>query len=151
MNSDVEVYNQRPGDFSAKIEVAAIYVLVNDKILLLQLADSKEESGSWGVPCGKLETKEVPVHAARRELFEETGIHIVSDDAIRYLQPLYIRKPHIEYIYHISEIRLDDFPSVSLSQEHGAYIWVSIEDAKALPLMKGGKQALEAYERLFVW
>lgn len=145
MNFSIKVYDKLPDGFSAKVEVAAIYVNVNDKILLLQLADHKAEKGAWGVPAGKLETDETSVQAAKRELYEETGIHIESLEILQPLGALYIRKPEFDYIYHLFSLELETLPSLSLSIEHRAHAWVSKEEAITLPLMNGAEQALETY------
>lgn len=144
MNSNVKVYNKVPAGFSPKVEVAAIYVNVSEKILLLKLADHKHEKGTWGVPAGKLEIHEAPLQAAKRELFEETGI-ATELDFLQALETLFIRKPELDYVYHLFWLSLDEVPLVYLSDEHCSHIWVSKEEAYALPLMKGAKDALDAY------
>lgn len=145
MNSNIIVFDKKPNDFFPKVEVAAIYVNVKDKILLMQLADHKSENGSWGVPAGKLEAQETPLHAAKRELFEETGINIESDDAFQSLGALYIRKPELDYVYHLFGISFDAMPTLFLSDEHCSHVWVSRKETEALPLMNGAKQALDTY------
>lgn len=137
-----------PDDFAATIEVAAIYVNVRGKILLLQLADQKTEKGTWGVPAGKLEDREKPIQAAKRELFEETGIQIESTDPFQPLGALYIRKPELDYVYHLFGIQLNTMPVLTLSGEHCAHIWVSRKEAETLPLMNGAKQALNTYYQI---
>lgn len=139
-----KVYKEIPEEFSPKVEVAAIYVAVEGKLLLLQLSDDKSERGAWGVPAGKIEIGEQPLHGAKRELFEETSINI-SENSFTPLGTLYIRKPEIDYAYHLFGIDLNRLPDVHLSSEHCAYRWVSKEEAENLPLMKGAKPALEAY------
>lgn len=145
MNSTINVYSKMPEQFSPKVEVAAIYVNINNKILFLQLANHKNEKGSWGVPAGKLEANETPLHAAKRELFEETGISIKSDDAFQSLGTLFMSKPELDYVYHFFGICLEAVPSLSLSDEHCSHAWISREEAETLPLMKGAKEALGAY------
>lgn len=149
MNSNIKVYDRRPADFAAKVEVAATYVNVSGKILLLQLADHKAEKGTWGVPAGKLEVHEKPPQAAKRELFEETGIHIESTDQFHSLGTLYIRKPELDYVYHLFGIELDTKPDLTLSNEHCFYRWVLSEEAETLPLMNGAKEALDTYYRIY--
>ena len=145
MNSNIKVYNKIPNDFDAKVEVAAIYVKVDDKILLLQLANNKAEKGAWGLPAGKLEVLEMPLQAAQRELFEETGIYILSTDQFQSLGTLYMRKPQLDYAFHLFEIKFDIIPTLTLSNEHSSHKWVSKEEAENLPLMSGGKEALDNY------
>lgn len=144
MSSTTLVYEQKPNDFKPQVEVVATYVNFNGKVLLLQLAPNKREAGCWGVPAGKLEVKELPIRGARRELFEETGIQADVED-FRSLGALYIRKPDIDYIYHLFSVDLSVQPSVILSSEHVSYKWVSRDEAGNLPLMQGALQALDTY------
>lgn len=147
MKSNIKIFENMPDDFSAQVEVAAIYVNVNDKILLLQLSDQKMEKGLWGVPAGKLESHEEPLQAAKRELFEETGLRIDPIDRFHALGALYIRKPELDYVYHLFGVQLDTMPALALSAEHRSHAWVSREEAKTFPLVNGAKQALDTYYR----
>ncbi len=147
MNSNTNVYDKIPNGFSPQVEVAAIYVNVDGKILLLQLADHKHEKGAWGVPAGKLEAYEEPLHAAKRELFEETGIHAELQD-LQTLGALYIRKPGLDYIYHLFNLPLKVMPWLSLSTEHCSHVWASREEAHSLPLMNGAGHALDTYYQM---
>jgi 8-oxo-dGTP diphosphatase len=45
------------------------------RILLLRRADT----GRWSLPAGMLDPGEQPADAAVREIFEETGVHVVVD------------------------------------------------------------------------
>ncbi len=67
-----KVYEVRPQGFKATAEVAACYLEVDGKLLLLECSSSKAESGKWGVPAGKIEMGETPKEAAKRELFQIT-------------------------------------------------------------------------------
>jgi len=144
MSSDTKVYDKIPNGFSPQVEVAAIYVNVDGKILLLQLADHKHEKGAWGVPAGKLEKHEEPLQGAKRELFEETGINIELQD-LQTLGALYIRKPGLDYTYHLFSLTLNVMPILSLSAEHCSHVWASREQALSLPLMNGAGHALDTY------
>lgn len=144
MSPNVKVYDQLPTDFSPKVAVAATYVNVNGKILLLKVADHKQEKGEWGVPAGKMELNETPLQAAKRELFEETGI--TSElEAFQTLGTLYIRKPELDYVYHLFGLYLNMTPSLVLSTEHCSHAWVSREEAHSLPLINGAGHALDTY------
>lgn len=143
MNAETFIYDKKPKDFSPKVEVAAIYLNVNDKLLLLELGADKQEKGAWGVPAGKLEVGERPVQAAKRELLEETGIDIEAESSFYPLGELYIRKPEIDYTYHLFGINLESPPTIWLSPEHCSYQWVSRFEAESLPLMNGAKLALD--------
>lgn len=142
----IKVYKQRPDDFLPTIEVAAIYVNVQDQLLLLELSHNKQEAGFWGVPAGKIERHESPISSAKRELFEETGIEI-SETSLLSQGQLYIRKPEIDYTYHLFALNLDNMPDIHLSAEHQNYLWASPTEAQTLNLMKGAKEALNHYYR----
>lgn len=129
------------------LEVAATYLNVGGKLLFLELASCKSEAGAWGVPAGKIELDETPVQGAKRELLEETGIDISSENSFQLLGQLYISKPNMDYIYHAFAVYLDKISIIRLSSEHSSYTWVSMQETESLPLMNGAKQALDFYHR----
>lgn len=146
MLNKVKVFEIKPADFDGKVDVAAAYLEVDGKMLLLQLSEKKEYSGCWGVPAGKLEIGETPEQALLRELFEETGMGLSKEDQIHYLGPLFVRNPKVDFVYHPFKVNLKNAPSqITLSDEHSSYRWVSIEDAKKLRLIDGAEEALDFY------
>lgn len=138
----MKIYETPPQGFTAQVEIAACYLEIDHKLLLLQRAHGKFEPGKWGVPAGKLERHETAEEAAKRELFEETGI---SSSQIQYINSLYMRKPEMDYIYHLFKVPLDQMPEVHLSEEHLDYRWVSATDRETMPLMAGAEEALQNY------
>ncbi|MBN9376818.1 MAG: hypothetical protein BGO14_01465 [Chlamydiales bacterium 38-26] len=140
----IEVYLTLPLGFCPQVQVAACYLEVNNQILLLQKAQRTLEEGKWGVPAGKLEPGESPENAAKRELFEETGITI-KDGLMNRLSQLYIRKPKLEYIYHPFKIFLAHRPQVFLSSEHQSYRWVDFSALDTVALMDGAREVLKHY------
>src|SRR3989344_600508 len=141
----VEVSDQKPMNFQPKMEASACYLEVDQHLLLIQQGKGKTDEGKWGAPAGKLEKEETPEMAAKRELFEETGIQPRSIAQFVYLGTLYIRKPGLDYIYYMFKIHLDQKPPIQLSVEHSNYRWANDEDLKALPLRPGVKEALHYY------
>ena len=141
----IQIFEKKPEDFKAKVDVAAAYIEVDGKILLLQLSEKKEYSKRWGVPAGKFEQGETPENALRRELFEETGISLPTNNSVHSIGQLYIRKPEIDYVYHAFKVDLKRVPEIVLSDEHIAYSWVSIDEAKKLDLLDGAEDALQFY------
>lgn len=144
MSSVVSVYTTKPSDFKASIQVAACYVEIDGDLLLLQCSPNKQEAGTWGVPAGKIEENESTMNGAKRELLEETGIDIPLSN-LHPLTTLYIRKPKIDYSYHLFKVTMPAKPKIVLSSEHPAYMWASKKDLETLPLMVGAKEALETY------
>lgn len=97
------VYESRPMGFQPVVEIAALFG--DGRLVALECASFKSEPGKWGVPAGKLEKGESPRRGARRELFEETGITVEESDLCP-LVLLYIRKPTMEYAYHLFHLFL---------------------------------------------
>lgn len=69
---------------------ASIIVYKDEKILLQQRKDNK----CWGYPGGKIETGEIVEEAARRELYEETGLIVNSMSLFGVFSG-----PELHYIY----------------------------------------------------
>ena len=146
-SSDIKVYEKEPDGFKPQFHVSACYLEIDHKLLLLQRASGKLEPGKWGVPAGKIEEGETPDHAAKRELFEETGISLDASSLIQRLNPLYICKPSTRYVYHQFKVSLKKIPDVHLSDEHQNYKWVLSPEIEKLPLMDGAKEALHYYRK----
>src|SRR5215472_5549248 len=108
----VEVSDQKPMHFQPKMQASACYLEVDNRILFIQQEKDKTDAEMWGVPAGKLESGETPEIAAKRELFEETGIQFSSTSRIDYLETLYIRKPDLDYIYYMFKVHLDKKPPI---------------------------------------
>jgi 8-oxo-dGTP diphosphatase len=56
------------------VGVSSIVVLDEDFKALLVLEDKPNIKGLWHTPSGRIEAGELPIQAAKRELFEETGL-----------------------------------------------------------------------------
>lgn len=142
----IEIFEAKPKNFTAHVDVAACYLEMDGCLLLLQQAGHKPEPGRWGVPAGKKERNETIETTAQRELFEETGIAI-SSFQLETLGCLYIRKPEVNYVYHMFRVCLNAKPAIHLSEEHQDYRWASMEALDLMPLMAGAKGALEKFRR----
>lgn len=144
--TETQIHTQKPEGFIAQVEIAACYIEIGDRFLLLQRAG--KEAGTWGVPAGKLEKDETPHGAAIRELFEETGISEDKITHVKYLDRLFFQKPDFNYVYHSFKIQLSELPHVRLSDEHLQYTWATLAEIENLPLMAGAKEALQHYRKL---
>ena len=111
------------------ISVLIIVYTKNKNILLL---NKKGKDSMWQSITGSLQINEKPLDAAKRELFEETGI--VSNNIID------CKKEHIFEIYemwrhkyedgithnteHVFKLELDDIIDIKLdSDEHDSFEW----------------------------
>jgi ADP-ribose pyrophosphatase YjhB (NUDIX family) len=103
-----------------KATACVIRILVGEDILLLKRAPSCYVQG-WCLPGGKLEPKEKSKEGVLRELLEETGIRLVSAKYIGVYSSESTIKPHVVCVY---EAKMNEKPSVILSHEHSAYMWI---------------------------
>lgn len=151
MNDQLEnqtlVYRAEPKGFSTSAEVAACYLEMNGKLLFLLRASNKPEGDKWGMPAGKIEPGENARAAIIREVFEETGIVLKESDP-RSLNKLYIRKPNLDYTYHMFHVKLTHLPEVVLNHEHTDFRWLTEEEGMDLPIMSAGVEALQHFKAL---
>lgn len=143
------IFKKPPKGFHPTVEAAGCYCEYKDKILFLRREKSKPQGATWGVPAGKLEKGETPKEAVIREVFEEVGISLEEEKGnLREIGSLYIRLPHVEYVFHRFAFRFTTLPSLNLAlAEHDEARWVTVEEALELPLIAGGIEALLDYSQ----
>lgn len=141
------VFRKKPKDFTPAVEVAACYIEINGKFLFLKRAIGKSEGGKWGVPAGKQESGEGSLEAVCRETYEETQI-ILNKNQLKFVGTLFIKKPDVEYTYHMYHQKLDCEPLVTLNNEHDEHCWLSFDEAKDFPVMAGGLETLCHFKAL---
>lgn len=75
------------------IKCAGGIVKNKDKIILIQI----KQTGGWAFPKGKIEINETPLEAAKREIYEETGVKNISlsKNLGEYSRPVADGKPVI--------------------------------------------------------
>lgn len=136
------VYSKPPKNFNPKVEVAACFIKVQDQFLFLKRQSFKSEGNTWGIPGGKLEKGEKPEQAVIREVQEETGINIV-DLPIKYFGRVYIRYSKNDFIYHMFEVCLADYPTIVIDQnEHAEHKWLFLKQALEYPLIPGEDECI---------
>ncbi len=137
------VFQTPPENFNPKIEVAACFINVSDRVLFLKRVPSKTEGNLWGIPGGKLEKEESPMSGVVREVLEETTIQL-KPEHVKYFGKVYIRYPHIDFIYHMFEHNFENFPkSVTIDEnEHSEYRWITLREALEMPLIPGEDECI---------
>ncbi len=140
--------------FIEEVKVAAVYVECEGEFLFLRRRTPPHFAGEWCVPGGKVEKGEEILMGAKRELEEETGIQVASQD-LTYIKPLYFSTIYNSFGFYIHYIALDHKPQVVLSEEHDQAVWVNEEGVLKLDIMLGGlepflhlQRALKARENL---
>ena len=97
---------------------AGVIIINKDKTKLL-LVKGKVK-GKWGPPKGKIENKETTQIAAMRELYEETGIKLDINNAVRYKNT---SKPYqlylsniVFYIFYLNEDNYNIFDPIDKNE-----------------------------------
>ena len=114
--------------------VVDIYVLrrvqKDWQALVLQRGPGTRCTDSWETVHGRVEPGERPEQAARREVFEETGLEIQRLYSIT-VQPFYLHKLGTIMLGVVFAAIADASARVSLGPEHRASEWLSVSDAIA--------------------
>ena len=126
--------------------VGALIFNSRDEVLMVR---TQKWSNLWGIPGGKIKFGESSLDALRREIKEETDLEIdgiefvLVQDCIHSKE--FYREAHFVLLNYIC--RTPDGTNVKLNEEAQEFRWVSIEQAKALPLNKPTQILIEAVEK----
>lgn len=132
------VYKKLSEKFCPKMEVAALFIEHENRILLLHRQENKSQGNLWGIPGGKLDKGETPRQAVIREIKEETSYDF-SNQPIEELGTVFIEyndKDH--FIYHMFRTQLHEDPSaVKINfKEHKGFTWATPQDSLKFELIK---------------
>lgn len=140
--TDIQVLTEKPHDFAPSVEVAGCYCRHGPLLLMVLRHKDKPQGLTWAIPCGKLEMNETPLHAVKREVFEEIGVQLTNP---LYLGKLFIRNQESDYICHMFEEEIGQVEIDLNLAEHHHFQWATIDEAFNLPLMDGGAKNLSLY------
>jgi len=109
-----------PG-FKPRYEVVSCFIRHDDCFLLLLRCDTDGEMDRWGLPAGKIDSRETPEQAVLREVREETGLRLEPGQPA-FFRTVYVRYPDYDFIYHMFQTGLTSRPTISLTpREHSAF------------------------------
>jgi mutator protein MutT len=118
------------------IRVTAAIVRRSDSLLVCQRPGNKRHGGLWEFPGGKVEPNESDESAARRELAEELGVHVVS-----VAEPDFtIADPGSPFLIVFVPTTITGEPTC---HEHTALAWLTPTELTTLPLAPSDRQYVE--------
>lgn len=135
-----------------KLFVATKAIIVyQGKVLILREAGTYSEGtneGKYDVPGGRIKPGERFDEALKREVFEETGLHIQVENPITVgeWRPVVHEEPwQVVGIFFLCKA---DTLEVVLSEDHDAFEWIEPGDYKKYPLIDNLKPVFEKYLEL---
>jgi len=132
-------------DYFKNFIILVTGILRNQKgeILLIRRSEgNKTFRGFWQLPEGKIEFGEQPIETLARELKEELDCRLISAQLLAINSAVVVFQ---DISYHVLRIVLETKwkGKITLSGEHQAYQWVSIDKALKIPnLVDGTKEIL---------
>lgn len=136
------VHEKLPEIFAPSLDVCGVIVECENKVLLLKRHPEKSHGSHWNLPAGKLEKFETPLQAAKRELFEESGI-LVSDELLLPLGTLYFTPKEIHFNFHLFYSKVEKMPQVLLADAESVDArWWHWNDV-IYPIIPGGQEVLK--------
>jgi len=109
------------------IRVVACVVEREGALLLGQRPAHKRHGGLWEFPGGKLEPGESTLDAARRELSEELGVHVLRAQPAEFARP----DPGSSFVIEFVPVEIEGTPQCL---EHAALAWIPEDELFTVPL-----------------
>jgi len=130
------LYTQIQKDIPPIFDAVGCICKSKNKILLLKRAGSKSYPYYWGVPSGKMEKTETPLRAMIRELYEETGL-LLSSENLEFFRTYHVVNETMSFMYTLYISQFDEqVPAIKLNhKEHVRFVWTVPEDALKLKLV----------------
>ena len=127
--------------------VGALIFNSQDEVLLMR---SHKWRDKYVIPGGHIELGERMEDALRREIAEETGLAIKDIEFIGYQEFVYDdafwKKRHFIFFDYVCRT---DSVSVTLNDEAQEYVWVSLEQALALPVEPYTRQTIQTTIQMY--
>jgi phosphoglycolate phosphatase-like HAD superfamily hydrolase/ADP-ribose pyrophosphatase YjhB (NUDIX family) len=122
--------------------VGALIVNPEDKLLMIR---TFKWSNKWGIPGGKIKTDEPALDALHREVMEETGLALREAEFVMVQDCIgskeFYKPAHFLLLNYFARTDRSD---VVLNEEADEYRWVSVEEARQLPLNEPTRILLHA-------
>lgn len=114
------------------------------EFLVLQRADDEAlYPGVWQVITGSREPGETAPHAAKRELYEETGFHAEFLHVLPYVASFYLADTDTVHLVPVFAALVAPDATPRLSREHKEFRWLPKEDARQLLAFPSHREGLD--------
>ena len=114
-------------------KIVTCFITNKDKILILKRSDKvKSMKGLWAGVSGIIEKDESPLARAKREIFEEVGLHegqinlLKSEKEMRIVSPQYKNHEWLVFPFLFGT----ENQTIKLNWENSDYRWINIDEIK---------------------
>jgi len=114
-------------------KIVTCFITNENKILILKRSDKvKSMKGLWAGVSGIIEKDEPPLARAKREIFEEVGLHesqiklLKSEKEMRIISPQYKNHEWLVFPFLFGA----ENQTIKLNWENSDYRWISIDEIK---------------------
>lgn len=122
------------------------FIVHDGKLLVLERRKTdKHKPGAWDLPGGRLSQGESPFLGLKRETLEETGLDIEIHNPLKVH---HFTREDGQQITMLVFVCSTQSTAVQLSEEHTAFEWIALHDAKRL-LVSDFWGDLETYLAVF--
>ena len=119
----------------ARPELCVGAVVVQDDALLLVRRGRGPAGGQWAVPGGRVEAGETMAEAVVREVAEETGLPVVCEQLIGWVERLDADHHFVIFDFAATPLGPEDEPRAGDDAAEAA--WVPLSDVAELDLVPG--------------
>ncbi len=130
---------------SEKTKINAKVAVINDRreiLLIRRKRDDDRRPGEWDWAGGQMNPGETPLHTAKREVREETGLEICEYDLKELGTWIKFKSDGRTVISHLYALAVSGHPELTLT-EHDAEIWVPRPDFPQYGMSEKYQKALE--------
>lgn len=125
-------------------------IIENDRMLVLRRSlQDRRHPGLWEFPGGKIDAGEDVDTGLKREIFEETGLHIEPDLGLSHVESELITSGRYEGKIYVALFRIARRLSgeVTLSDEHEESSWDTFGEIINRDLSPESRKAVVAFRR----
>lgn len=139
------IYKTIPEQFHPRFEIVSCFVEHEGTFLLLQRSHHTSQPNKWGVVAGKIDPGEIPKEAMVRELMEETGLRIPTQE-LTYIDKVFVKYPAYDFIFHMFRAIFKKQPKVRINpREHEDFQWALPQDALMMDLVLDADECIKLY------
>ena len=114
-----------------KLQIGVKVLIRNSDGLFLFIQKTEllqnETRKSWDIPGGRIEPDENLTVALQREVKEELAVELTEKTALINAQDIFVTAKEL-HVVRLTYIVDQDIAALTLSEEHQAYRWCTIED-----------------------